>query len=528
MGWRIDVPRGSFRLAEVDHLILVIDEYYPYSQPRIIAPSADSNYRWPHVEPDGFLCLRPSLCSKPTKERISGLLGDSKKLLNYPDQKCRMEFEREFTTYWARCSTPEHIPVFSLVTPHKGDRELCYFHDAKNKRFIMGDDKSTLVKWLQNSGVRFNDKDFMPTWLSCLPNPWIPAEFPECGEHVMKNIPLDNIRRPLTKDLQVPILFEAETETGAVFVAVVIGPLNRRRLIKKRGSISNVSNERILNFCNAKKIDRCKVTRLDGAWVHGRDHPSSFKLVKDRSVTIVGCGAIGSSLARLLAQAGVGELIFIDHDDLSSTNISRHLLGIEKIGYNKATLLWHELSRQFPHLAFTAFPKRFEHLSSEDLEVLSNTDLIITCGLGFDSEATLDKWRGSLQRPPAYLSTWAEAYAVAGHAVLLYGNDSILTAYDVKERFAFRLTNWPDETRVLIDEAGCGNAFQPYGVVDLYPTTGMAAKLALDHLLDRVPESCRRVWMGDPSVVNENGGEKRGRYFTDTMTILEFPWRDSP
>lgn len=39
---------------------------------------------------------------------------------------------------------------------------------------------------------------------------------------------------------------------------------------------------------------------------------------------------------------------------------------------------------------------------------------------------------------------------------------------------------------------------QPHGVIDLHPTVGMAAGLALDTLLDKVPASCRRVWMGDP------------------------------
>ena len=51
----------------------------------------------------------------------------------------------------------------------------------------------------------------------------------------------------------------------------------------------------------------------------------------------------------------------------------------------------------------------------------------------------------------------------------------------------------------------------------------MAAGLALDTLLDKVPASCRRVWMGDPAVVGANGGKLREN-FTGQLTVREFLW----
>jgi hypothetical protein len=154
---------------------------------------------------------------------------------------------------------------------------------------------------------------------------------------------------------------------------------------------------------------------------------------------------------------------------------------------------------------------------------LASADLIVSAGIDFDGEAALDHWRRNLARPPAHLSTWAEAYAAAGHAVLLYSKASILTGFDCEERPNFRLTDWPDGAGALIVEAGCGNTFQPHGVIDLHPTVGMAAGLALDTLLDKVPASCRRVWMGDPAVVEANGGILR-QTFIDRLTMREFVW----
>jgi hypothetical protein len=61
-------------------------------------------------------------------------------------------------------------------------------------------------------------------------------------------------------------------------------------------------------------------------------------------------------------------------------------------------------------------------------------------------------------------------------------------------------------------------------VVDLHPTVGLAAGLALDTLLDKVRKSCRRVWMGDSSVVERNGGMSLPT-FTGRFVIREYAWQ---
>ncbi len=332
------------------------------------------------------------------------------------------------------------------------------------------------------------------------------------------------VRKCLEPGRPLPFLLEVATQTGTAFAAVVLQGADRRGIMRGFRHMSRVPLARIIGSYAKRPVERCNVARVDGAWVHGRDHPSSYSLVKDSTVAIIGCGAIGAAVARLLAQAGVGEQIFIDGDSLTTANISRHPLGLFHVGCNKASALREQLGREFPHLTFEhAFRHRFESLLAKDLERLAGTDLIISAGIDFDGESALDYWRRNLARPPAHLSTWVEPYAAAGHSVLVYGRASILTGFDDEERPNFRLTDWTDEAGTLIVEAGCGNSFQPHGVTDLHPTVGMAARLALDTLLDKVPTSCRRVWMGDPAIVRANGGKLRDN-FTDQLTVREFAW----
>lgn len=525
-GWRVNMPAGSLELEKLDHLVLAIDLAFPNSQPRIFAPDAGSDYSWPHVEQAGLLCLRSSRNAVPIADRVVSHLNDAEELLNFPEAKRREEFEREFTAYWSHRATisSDRARVWSLVTPGREIREVAYFFDAGSNRYVIADDKETLKRWLHNTGINPGDKHIYQTWLFRLSAPWTPREFPETGDEITKLLPPDMVRKCLVPGLQSPLLFEVDTKTGTAFAAVVLRGAEPREVMRGFRHMSKVPTARIINSYAKRPVERCKVARVDGAWVHGRDHPSSYALINHRKVAVIGCGAIGAAVARLLAQAGVGEQIFVDGDCLTTANVSRHTLGMFHVGFNKASALQEHLRRDFPHLNFEhAFPQRFELLTPKSLDLLASTDMVISAGIDFDGEAALDHWRRGLARPPAHLSAWAEAYAAAGHAVLLYGKASILSGFDDEERPNFRLTDWPDEVGALIIEAGCGNTFQPHGVIDLHPTIGMAAGLALDTLLDKVPTSCRRVWMGDPAVVEANGGILL-ETFTDQLMMREFVW----
>lgn len=59
--------------------------------------------------------------------------------------------------------------------------------------------------------------------------------------------------------------------------------------------------------------------------------------VRARSVAVIGVGALGSSVAELLARGGVAEILVIDGDDLEAGNLARHTLTGVALGKNKAT-----------------------------------------------------------------------------------------------------------------------------------------------------------------------------------------------
>lgn len=524
-GWRIEVDPRTLRIGGVDHLVATIDSHFPNSQPTVFAPQAGTEFRWPHVEGNTKLCLIATQCAADPGVRVLDHLVAAKELLAFSEEKCADEFQREFLAYWKHRATirEEKRQCISIVKPKQYSRQIVCYFDAGG-RIIFGEDKESLSRWLRNWGRNPSAKEIVPSGLLRLSRPWIPEDYPEIGQDLIKLLPEEVLRGVITAGRPAPLLIEVTTATGPGFAAVVLEGAREKDLSNGFRHIARVPHQRIVDSFAARPVQRIAVARADGAWIHGRDHNSAHLELMTKKVVIVGCGAVGAAVALLLAQAGVGELLLVDSDSLTTANVGRHPLGLNHVGWNKASALSLVLRRRYPHLSFeTAFQTRFEELTHPDREKLAGADLILTAGIDFDGEAALDAWRVGLPRPPALVSTWAEAFAAAGHAVLLYGKQSIRPAFDESERPAFQLTDWPEDAGALIVEAGCGNVFQPHGVIDLHPTVGMAAGLVVDALTGKVPRSCRRYWLGDRVQVVENGGALR-QDFDESRVLREVPW----
>lgn len=59
--------------------------------------------------------------------------------------------------------------------------------------------------------------------------------------------------------------------------------------------------------------------------------------VRTLSIAVIGAGALGSTVAEILARGGVANILIVDHDDLKPGNLVRHTLIGADLGRNKAT-----------------------------------------------------------------------------------------------------------------------------------------------------------------------------------------------
>ncbi len=96
--------------------------------------------------------------------------------------------------------------------------------------------------------------------------------------------------------------------------------------------------------------------------------------LREKSVAVIGLGAVGSVVAELLARAGVGMLVLFDHDKVEASNLHRQLLYDEgDIGRHKVEAAARKLALINSEAEVVA---RREFLSRENVEGLS-VDLIL-------------------------------------------------------------------------------------------------------------------------------------------------------
>lgn len=129
------------------------------------------------------------------------------------------------------------------------------------------------------------------------------------------------------------------------------------------------------NAGGAQALFRMSLRPIGSKFVHSRN--LSYPDLRDKRVTIVGCGAVGSFLATALVRLGAGTgkrgtLRLIDPEDLGPENLGRHTLGYPALLQAKALGLRDELSRQFPHSRIEASPQ-----SAADVTGLFATELIV-------------------------------------------------------------------------------------------------------------------------------------------------------
>ncbi|MCK9150484.1 ThiF family adenylyltransferase [Methanobacterium alcaliphilum] len=92
---------------------------------------------------------------------------------------------------------------------------------------------------------------------------------------------------------------------------------------------------------------------------------------------IIGCGAIGSSIAELLVRAGVNNITVMDNDKLEIGNLSRHILGLNQIGNFKSKETANNLNETNPH-ANVKYSENFK-FSKDCIDKIEKYNLIVDC-----------------------------------------------------------------------------------------------------------------------------------------------------
>ncbi len=121
--------------------------------------------------------------------------------------------------------------------------------------------------------------------------------------------------------------------------------------------------------------------------------------LQDKSIAIIGCGGLGSSLAIGLGSTGIGHIHLVDFDTVSVHNIHRQIaFKIGDEGKYKAQIVGKLLEERCPFVKTYVHVENFEEFSKKDIEV----DLAIDASDNLFAREQIDKYANSVKTPWIY------------------------------------------------------------------------------------------------------------------------------
>lgn len=503
-GWRVSTLGRS--------LIVHVDNFFPFSRPTVMVEGYQATRPLPHVEYGGKLCLRNAETpNDPLKSIISALAEARDLLRDIKEGKEDSDFEEDFTIYWNHFSQSKDDDKAQLYFPANADEGYGSYIKEKSGIFAFSS-KELGESWWQHRTLKKPEslRRCAVIRLSTLPPP---NRFPKDGASLWDLVSQRSVKgeeilgglvayRPRS---QLVVLI-GQAHSGrhhAVAVSLTLrkgrdNPALRREkhaghnqpLPASRALLEQYTGLRLRSIA----VDAA-MTRLP---YDDRDHLSS------RKVGIVGVGALGSGVAKLLAKSGIGNLVLIDSETLDWENIRRHELGSSFIGSSKARALATRTKIDLPDISSaTGYKGRIQWVIQDRPELLTGLDLIISCTASWSAELALDMHvRYGNQNPTPVLHTWMEANALATHAVLL--TDAAISysaGFDEAGRFAFPASNGgkPPPTE-------CGGATTPFGAIELAQAQSMVANLAMEHLRGRARGGIWRTCLANEDTLHDAEG----------------------
>jgi hypothetical protein len=271
-------------------------------------------------------------------------------------------------------------------------------------------------------------------------------------------------------------------------------PVTKRVLRQGLESAEDPSQALFARF----QIERLATDRLDAA--SSRMPEGVQRQMAAVKVIIAGCGALGSGVVRMLAQAGVEHLTLVDPDSLGWENIRRHELGASFVGHGKAKSLAAAIRAALPMIGFVeGYQKTFAAFAREYPEVVAEADLIISCTGDWTADASVEY---ALARPGCKASAvygWMEAHALASHALLL-GSQGARLGEGLDEHGDPRL---PVVVGGKPPPPECGGASTTFGAVELAHAQALVVRLAVDALRGLEEPPAWHSWIADSVAFEE-------------------------
>jgi molybdopterin/thiamine biosynthesis adenylyltransferase len=501
-GWRL---RWRGRELEVQ-----VDVDFPFSAARIYLVGYTRAQPQPHVEKDGKLCLGAKPVPGDTINTVRTALAEAFQLFTENETKQHDDdFREDFGAYWLTWSSKAK-PLVEVLPAPSGARKctLARAVRTENQILVFPSKVDAAKFWTNLTGAPPKSLKTMPV-ISIDPLP-APDHYPDSAADVWTLVQsrsqggTDLLAQLMANDpMEAFVVLAGTAPSGREHYAAVRihrpfdrsgQPLKRRAM---REGIERTEDPTRTLF-ERFKVERLATDRLDASST--RLPEGVQREMSAAKVVVVGCGALGSGVARMLTQAGVEHMRLVDPEKLGWENIRRHELGGRVVGHWKAEALAESIRGDLPTIGYVhGYKMTFAAFAREHAEALKQADLIVSCTGNWAADASVEHALTQAGHKASVVYGWMEPHALAAHAVLI-GNSGAKLSDGFDEHGEFRL---PAVAGGKPPPPECGGASTPFGAIELSNAQALVARLAVDALRGIASAPTWRSWLSDSAAFQE-------------------------
>ncbi|WP_346846358.1 ThiF family adenylyltransferase [uncultured Clostridium sp.] len=536
----VDNPNGDYLFVDINvngeeiRLKCVFPVSFPYTFPKIyILKEFYKKYKpLPHIQDfdeDGYVCTfdtnvvypNPYMAKEVTLECIKkaetimsdGIIGNNHE-----------EFREELLAYWALDS--DVIADLNFY-PQSSPTELFYY--MRNDSFLyISDNKKKLIDYLiYAKGWKIKSSELLKALYLPINGEWCPP-FPKTNEEIFNILKEEKHYNSYIKYLK-----NNKNLHVIVFSQIIDNNICLAGWIQEKKPTPNgfrkniIIPELIYGYLHKDvEIKKFIVNQLSHKRIYERGGDGRIK--ENMSISVSGCGSVGSYLTKCLVDLGINKFKLIDKENLSADNIARHYCGASSIRKNKAIAIKEELLNHYPDMSIEAIDKDVFSVIKDNLILFNQCDynFVVVGNMPIENKFISLFNSGEIEKPLIIL--WVEPYLMGGHAIILQKKQANIfdKLFDVSYKFA---------NNVLVDgeqytkrESGCGSTFLPYSAFEVQQFLNSLLDYINQNIFDKPNNRNYLVsWCGrldlarknkmkiSPQWLSENNRKLRGRVLND-------------
>ncbi len=257
------------------------------------------------------------------------------------------------------------------------------------------------------------------------------------------------------------------------------------------------TEEEIKSRLTGREVEAIRSEYVTESYFHLRNSGRCERQkLAQQKVTCIGLGALGSTIADLIAKGGVGHMCLVDKGSIQAHNVIRHTMGLNHLGMKKALAVASGISVHNPFVSVIPIP------ASITLSGISNYFPADTIGISTLADDNIEAFLNDQAVRENRVVFYARSLR-GGKAARIFrvqpGIDACkecLALYHKEKLPPFVSIEEDKSLPVLTNE--CNNPVRPGSGADMGIIGSIAARLVLDYLQGIYTDMNHWVWATEP------------------------------